>query len=169
MNGNLDLYYMGLAINEAQKAAEEGEVPVGAVMVRRGEVIATAHNQREGLADATAHAELLVIRRACQTLGGWHLTDCTLYVTLEPCPMCAGAIINARVDRVVFGAYDGKFGAMGSLVDLPAHPFNHRPIVEGGVMEEQNAALLKTFFKRLRAKEAARKQQAEEKEGKQEG
>ena len=117
-----DEKYMLLALDEAKKAAEIGEVPIGAVIVRRGEVIASANNERETVFDATAHAETTAIRNACRQLGGWHLTDCTLYVTLEPCPMCAGAIINSRIDRVVFGAYDSREGSFGSLINLASYP-----------------------------------------------
>ena len=143
---------MELAIEEAERAAEEDEVPIGAVIVRNGKVIATAHNRRERAKCATHHAEILAIEEACRTLGGWRLPDTTIYVTLEPCPMCAGAIINSRIDRVVFGAYDKRFGAMGSLTDLSAMDFNHKPKVEGGCLEEKTASLLSAYFKRKRAK-----------------
>jgi tRNA(adenine34) deaminase len=132
-----DEKYMLLALEEAKKAAEKGEVPIGAVIVRRGEVIATAHNGRETTFDATAHAETSAIRAACQKLQGWHLTDCTLYVTLEPCPMCAGAIINSRIDKVVFGAYDNREGSFGSLINLASYPYSSRPEIVGGVMEKE--------------------------------
>ena len=146
----MDEQYMALAIEEAKKAADEGEVPIGAVIVRRGEVIASCHNLREATSDATAHAETLAIRRACSALGGWHLTDCTLYVTLEPCPMCAGAIINSCIDRVVFGAYDSRDGSFGSVVDLSSYPYSRRPEVIGGVMEDECRQILSDFFKNLR-------------------
>ena len=145
-----DKKYMLLALEEAKKAAEKGEVPIGAVIVRRGEVIASAHNERETVFDATAHAETSAIRRACQYLGGWHLTDCTLYVTLEPCPMCAGAIINSRIDRVVFGAYDSREGSFGSLINLASYPYSSRPEIVGGVMESECKAVLSDFFKKIR-------------------
>lgn len=148
----MDKYYMSLAIEEAKKAAEEGEVPVGAVIVRNGEVIASSHNLREQTHDATAHAETLAIREACKSLGGWHLTDCTLYVTLEPCPMCAGAIINSCIDRVVFGAYDSRDGSFGSVTNLSSFPYSRRPIIEGGVLEDECKAILSEFFKKLRNK-----------------
>ena len=124
-----DIQYMRLAINEAKLAANEGEIPVGAVIVKDGEVIAGARNNREASGDATGHAELLAIRKACDVLGGWHLEKCTLYVTLEPCPMCMGAIINSRLGRVVFGAKDPKAGACGSVLDLRNYPLNHKPCV----------------------------------------
>ena len=145
-----DEKYMLLALEEAKKAAEEGEVPIGAVIVRRGEVIASAHNGRETTFDATAHAETSAIRNACQKLNGWHLTDCTLYVTLEPCPMCAGAIINSRIEKVVFGAYDNREGSFGSLINLASYPYSSRPVIVGGVMENECKAALSEFFKKLR-------------------
>ena len=145
-----DEKYMLLALEEAKKAAEKGEVPIGAVIVRRGEVIATAHNGRETTFDATAHAETSAIRAACQKLQGWHLTDCTLYVTLEPCPMCAGAIINSRIDKVVFGAYDNREGSFGSLINLASYPYSSRPEIVGGVMEKECKEVLSEFFKKIR-------------------
>ena len=145
-----DEKYMLLALEEAKKAAEKGEVPIGAVIVRRGEVIATAHNGRETTFDATAHAETSAIRAACQKLQGWHLTDCTLYVTLEPCPMCAGAIINSRIDKVVFGAYDNREGSFGSLINLASYPYSSRPEIVGGVMEKECKEVLSEFFKKMR-------------------
>ena len=146
-----DIEYMKTALSEAEKAAEQGEIPVGAVLVKDGKILVCAHNLRETERDATAHAELLCIRRGCELLGGWRLSGCTLYVTLEPCPMCAGAILNARIDRVVFGAYDSRAGSFGSLVNLALYPYNHRPILEGGVLAEEAQALLTNFFKKLRA------------------
>ncbi len=145
-----DEKYMLLALDEAKKAAEKGEVPIGAVIVRRGEVIASAHNERETVFDATAHAETTAIRNACRLLNGWHLTDCTLYVTLEPCPMCAGAIINSRIDRVVFGAYDSREGSFGSLINLASYPYSSRPEIVGGVMETECKTVLSEFFKKIR-------------------
>ncbi len=142
--------FMLLALDEARLAADEGEVPVGAVMVKNGKVIASARNRRENERDATAHAEILCIRRASQALGGWNLHDCELYVTLEPCPMCTGAAINARLSRIVFGAFDEKAGSVGSLTDLTALPYNHRPRVTGGILREECSALLKEFFAFLR-------------------
>ena len=144
--------YMARALELAREAADEDEVPVGAVVVNdaTGEIIGEGRNRREGDRDPLAHAELLAIGAASRTLGGWRLTGCTLYVTLEPCPMCCGAIINARFDRVVFAAGDPKGGACGSVVDLFALPFNHRPEVVRDVMAEESAALLREFFKKKR-------------------
>lgn len=147
-----DEKYMLLALEEAKKAAEKGEVPIGAVIVRNGEVIASAHNGRETDFDATAHAETTAIRQACKKLRGWHLTNCTLYVTLEPCPMCAGAIINSRIDKVVFGAYDMREGSFGSLINLASYPYSSRPEIVGGVMETECKEILSDFFKKLRNK-----------------
>ena len=144
--------YMEIALSEAHKAAKEGEIPVGAVIVKDGEIIASAHNNREATGDATGHAEVLAIRKACEALGGWHLEKCTLYVTLEPCPMCMGAIINSRLGKVVFGAKDAKAGACGSVIDLRSYPLNHKPQVESGFMSEESLALLSGFFKEKREK-----------------
>ena len=146
-----DLTFMSLALEEARQAAREGEIPVGAVLVKKGQVVARAHNRREQDHDATAHAELLVIRQACEKLGRWRLTDCTLYVTLEPCPMCAGAIWNARIGRLVYGAWDSAAGACGSQFNLPAHPsLNFRTQVTAGVMEEECRKILQDFLKARR-------------------
>lgn len=142
--------FMLEAINEANMAANEGEVPVGAVIVRNGEIIATARNNREATGDATGHAELLAIREACRVLGGWHLDKCELYVTLEPCPMCMGAIINSRLGKVVFGAKDAKAGACGSVLNMCSYPLNHKPVVESGFMKEECAKALSDFFSRKR-------------------
>ena len=144
--------YMEIALDEALEAAKEGEIPVGAVIVKDGEIIASAHNNREATGDATGHAEVLAIRKACEALGGWHLEKCTLYVTLEPCPMCMGAIINSRLGKVVFGAKDAKAGACGSVIDLRSYPLNHKPQVESGFMSEESLALLSGFFKEKREK-----------------
>lgn len=138
--------YMKLALEEAAKAADAGEVPVGAIIVKDGEIISVARNNREATGDATGHAELLAIQAACKALGGWHLDKCELYVTLEPCPMCMGAIINSRLKKVTFGAKDAKAGACGSVLDMRAYPLNHKPIVEGGLMQEDCAGVLKRFF-----------------------
>lgn len=142
-----DEAYMLLAIENARRAQEMDETPVGAVIVRGGRVIAQAYNRRETDGDPLAHAELRAIAQASRALGGWRLPGCTLYVTLEPCPMCAGAIINARVPRVVFGAYDPKAGALGTLYDLAEGKLNHKPVVAGGVLEGECAALLRDFFR----------------------
>ncbi|MBO5005969.1 MAG: tRNA adenosine(34) deaminase TadA [Clostridia bacterium] len=144
--------FMGLAIEEAKKSLALVEVPVGAVVVCEGEVVSAAYNTRETEKNAVNHAELLAISAACQKLGGWRLHKCDLYVTLEPCPMCAGAIVNSRIKRVVFGAKDPKSGAFGSVIDLNAHPFNHKPEIISGVREEECAAMLSDFFRALREK-----------------
>ncbi len=149
-----DEYFMREAIAEARLAGEIDEVPIGAVAVRGGVVIARAHNTRESSKCATHHAEILAIERACEALGGWRLPGVTLYVTLEPCAMCAGAIINARIERVVYGAPDVRFGALGSLTDLSKIPFNHIPSVEGGVLREECASLLSDYFKAKRQQKA---------------
>lgn len=141
---------MAEAVKMAEKAAQRDEVPVGAVVVHRGKIIARAGNRRETTRSPLAHAELLAIVKAARRLGGWRLGGCTLYVTLEPCPMCAGAIVNARVGDVVFGAYDPKGGAFGSLYDLAEGRLNHTPRVLGGVMEARCAALLKSYFRAKR-------------------
>jgi len=153
-NGGVRMHgkYMEIALAEALEAAKEGEIPVGAVIVKDGEIIASAHNNREATGDATGHAEVLAIRKACKALGGWHLEKCTLYVTLEPCPMCMGAIINSRLGKVVFGAKDAKAGACGSVIDLRSYPLNHKPQVESGFMSEESLALLSGFFKEKREK-----------------
>lgn len=152
-----DTELMREALREAELAAALGEVPVGAVVARNGEIVARAHNLRESGKNATYHAELLAIDAACRALGGWRLWQCELFVTLEPCPMCSGAIINSRLRRVVYGAKDPKAGCCGSLTDLFALPFNHHPVVEQGLLEEESAALLRHFFARLRAKRLAQK------------
>ncbi len=145
-----DEYFMLEAIKLAKEAAERDEVPVGAVAVRNGEIIARASNTREESKCATHHAELLCIEECCRVLGGWRLPGVTLYVTMEPCAMCAGAIINARVPRVVYGATDLRFGAFGSLINLAAVPLNHKPEVIGGVRGEECAKILTDYFKAKR-------------------
>ena len=142
--------YMRQALALAEEAAGHGDVPVGCVVVKDGAVIGRGCNRREERGDAVAHAEVEAIRQACRAVGGWNLHDCALYVTLEPCPMCAGAIINARVGTVCYGARDEKAGACGSVLDLFAERFNHRPRVYGGVLKEECAALLQDFFHDLR-------------------
>ncbi len=144
--------FMRLAMDLAKAAAAEGEVPVGAVVVKDGKVVGTGRNRRETAKQAVAHAEIEAIAEACKTLGGWRLSGCDLYVTLEPCPMCAGAIINARIDTVYFGATDPKAGSCGSLTDLFQMPYNHKPQCISGVCGEQCAALLTDFFRRLRGR-----------------
>ena len=145
-----DLYFMDAALALAREAAAEGEVPVGCVIVRKGEIVGKGRNRREKDKSALAHAEIEAIRQACENLGGWRLWECTLYVTLEPCPMCAGAIINARIPRVVYGASDKKFGACNSVCSLFSMAFNHHPEVEAGIREAEAAALMTEFFQNLR-------------------
>ena len=145
--------YMRQALALARESAKEGEVPVGAVIVRRGEIIGRGRNRREGSKNALAHAEIEAINEACRRLGGWRLFDCDLYVTLEPCPMCAGAIINARISRVFYGAKDPKAGCCGTVVDLFALPFNHCPVREGGILAQECAEELSGFFAKLRGKD----------------
>lgn len=145
-----DEQFMRKALAEAEAAGEAGEIPIGAVIVCNGRIVSRAHNLTETLCDVTAHAEMQAITAAENFMGGKYLTDCTLYVTVEPCPMCAGAIINARIPRVVFGAPDPKAGSCGSVTDLFALPYNHRPACEGGVLEEECAQLLRDFFRALR-------------------
>lgn len=143
---------MTRAIELAKEAAAEGEVPVGAVISKNGEIIAEGRNRRENGKNALYHAETEAINNACKALGGWRLQDCVLYVTLEPCPMCAGAIINSRISKVVYGAYDLKAGSVGSVIDLFNLPYNHRPEVQSGFMETECKELLSEFFKKLRKK-----------------
>lgn len=145
-----DLYFMDQALELARESALEGEVPVGCVIVRGKEIVGRGRNRREKDKTALAHAEIEAISEACAALGGWRLWECTLYVTLEPCPMCAGAIINARIPRVVYGASDAKFGAVGSVCSLFSMAFNHHPQVEAGIREAEAAALMTEFFRDLR-------------------
>lgn len=147
-----DAVFMRQAIQLAREAAGEGEVPVGAVVVKDSVVVGMGRNRRETGKNALCHAELEAIDQACKTLGGWRLWQCELFVTLEPCPMCAGAIINARIPRVVFGAKDKKAGSCGSVVNLFELPYNHRPELVSGVLEEECAQLLTEFFQKLRNK-----------------
>ena len=145
-----DRYFMEQALSLAEESAAEGEVPVGCVIVRGEEIVGRGRNRRETAKTALGHAEIEAIGEACRNLGGWRLWECTLYVTLEPCPMCAGAIINARIRRVVYGASDRKAGCCGSVTDLFREKFNHHPEITGGVLAEESAALLTGFFKALR-------------------
>ena len=148
---NQDVAFMRVALEEAARAPAIGEVPIAALVVRGGQILAQAHNYRELWQDPTAHAEVIAIRAAATTLGTWRLTETTLYVTVEPCPMCIGAIILARIPRVVFGAWDPKAGACGSVFNLPAEPrLNHQVLVTGGVLEQESQALIQKFFKELR-------------------
>jgi tRNA(adenine34) deaminase len=142
-----DEYFMRLALREATRALEHDDVPIGAVVVRDGEVIGSGHNERELRSDPTAHAEMIALREAARTLEGWRILDAVMYVTLEPCAMCAGAIVLARLPRIVFGATDPKAGAAGSVLDVLAEPrLNHRPQVEGGLLALDSAELLQSFF-----------------------
>lgn len=152
MRNTIDEKFMLEAMELAKKSALEGEVPVGAVVVKDGEIVGTGRNRRELGKNALYHAELEAIDNACKKLGGWRLWQCDLYVTLEPCPMCAGAIINSRIKRVVFGASDGKAGSFGSVVDFNEIPYNHKPEVVGGVMGDECSYLLTEFFSNLRQK-----------------
>jgi tRNA(adenine34) deaminase len=146
-------YFMREAMREAQIAGSYGEVPIGAVVVRAGVIIARGHNMREIWKDPTAHAELIAIREAARVTGGWRLTGCQLYVTLEPCPMCAGTVLLSRVDEVIIGAMDPKGGAVGSKVNfVETDDWNHRPTVIRGVLAEECGAMLKDFFRKLRRK-----------------
>jgi tRNA(adenine34) deaminase len=147
-----DSYFMGEALRQAVRAAQQDEVPVGAVIVFRGEIIARAGNQVEMLKDATAHAEMLAITQAESAIGDWRLNECELYVTKEPCPMCAGAMVHVRVQRVIFGCPSSKDGAAGSLMNLLQHPgLNHRCIITAGVRQEECAGLLQSFFREKRS------------------
>ena len=146
----MDEFFMQEALALAREAFDAGEVPVGCVIVRGDEIVGRGRNRREGDRNALAHAEIEAIADACRTLGGWRLWECTLYVTLEPCPMCAGAIVNARIPRVVYGASDVKCGAVRSVCSLLDMNFNHPPTVEAGVLEEECVKLLTDFFRKLR-------------------
>ncbi len=145
-----DRYFMEQALALAREAFADGEVPVGCVIVRNGEIVGRGRNRREKDKSALAHAELEAIEESCRRLGGWRLWECTLYVTLEPCPMCAGAIVNARIPRVVYGASDKKCGAVDSVCSLFSMNFNHHPVVERGLLAEECGALLTEFFQKLR-------------------
>lgn len=146
--------FMKRALELAKLAADEGEVPVGAVVVKKstGEIIGEGRNMREYKKNALAHAEIIAINQACKKLGGWRLPDCAIYITLEPCPMCCGAIINSRIDDVYFGAYDFKAGSAESVQKMFCLPYNHKPNVYGGIMENECSLLLKDFFMKLRKK-----------------
>ena len=153
-----DDYYMGLALEQAEKAASLGEIPIGAVLVHEGEVIAAAHNLRETNQDATAHAEVLVIREANAKLKRWRLSGCRLYVTVEPCPMCSGAIVNSRIDKVIYGCPDVKAGGAESIFNIITNPnLNHCAEVRSGVCEERCAAVMKDFFRKRRLENKTKK------------
>jgi tRNA(adenine34) deaminase len=145
-------FFMKAALREAQKAFLEGEVPVGCVIVKDGKIIARGRNARETKKNALMHAEIRAIDKACKKLSGWRLCGCEMYVTLEPCPMCCGAIINSRIKKIYIGTEDPKAGAMGSVINLCDFPFNHKPEIEFGLMREESQNLLKDFFKKLRKK-----------------
>lgn len=147
-----DAQYMKEALKEAEKAFLIDEVPVGCVIVREDKIIARGHNQREKLKSSLAHAEILAIQKACKKLKSWRLEDCVMYITLEPCCMCSGAIIQSRIPRVIYGAYDYRFGAHKSIVNLFDVRFNHTVDIRGGCLEEECSSLLKSFFKELRNK-----------------
>lgn len=147
-----DEFFMREAIKEAYLAAEIGEVPIGAVVVRNGEIIARAHNERETGKDATRHAEIIAIERACAALHGWRLIGCDLYVTLEPCPMCAGACVNSRLVRVIYGASDLRAGAFGSIMNLNDYGLNHKPEIVSGVLAEECLMPIQDFFRKKRQK-----------------
>lgn len=147
---NTDETYMREALKQAKKALALGEVPIGCVIVHEGKIIARGYNRRNTDQSTLSHAEITAIRKAGKVLKDWRLEDCTLYVTLEPCPMCAGAIINSRIERVVFGASDPKAGSFGSLIDLSKVAYNHSPQLTGGILAEECAALLREFFRALR-------------------
>ena len=145
--------WMREAIKQAKKAAQKDEVPIGCVIVKDDQIIARAYNKREMKQCSTAHAEILAIEKACKKLGSWRLEDCDLYVTLEPCPMCSGAIIQSRIRNVIFGAYDPKGGCMGSNMNInDVRGFNHYPDIEGGILQDECSRLLKEFFKAKRKK-----------------
>ena len=152
MYGECDKYYMRLAIEQARAAMALGEVPIGAVIVKDGEVIAAAHNMCESSGDPTAHAELTALQAAAERIGKRALCECELYVTVEPCAMCAGAIINARIKRVYYGAYDQKAGSFGTIADFNRIPYNHKPEIYAGIMEEECVKIVQDFFKFLRDK-----------------
>ena len=154
--------YMKYALGRARTAAKHGETPVGAVIVKDGRVISGGRNKRENGKNALLHAELSAINAACKKLSGWRLHEYDLYVTLEPCPMCAGAIINARIKNVYFGAYDKKAGSFGSVVNLSELPYNHKPNVVGGILEKECADILSEFFKELRSNKKTKNSKAVE-------
>lgn len=145
-----DEQFMREALLEAQKAYDIGEVPIGAVVVKDGEIVGRGHNLRESEKNALRHAELIAIDSACKKLGGWRLWQCDIYVTLEPCPMCTGAIINSRIKRVVFGAFDKKAGSCSSVINLFELPYNHKPNLVSGILEQECAEILSRFFRELR-------------------
>ena len=150
-----DEIFMREAIKLAIKAGNDGEVPVGAVVVKSGEIVSTGRNRREKRKNSICHAEIEAVETACKKLGGWRLWQCELFVTLEPCPMCAGAIINARIPRVVFGASDQKSGSCGSVINLFDLPYNHKPLLVSGVLQDECSMILTNFFKDIRKKKSS--------------
>ena len=142
--------YMREALKEAEKCIDTDDVPIGCVIVKNGEIIARGHNTREAFHTALGHAEINAIENACKSIGSWRLENCAIYVTLEPCPMCAGAIINSRIGEVYFGAYDKKGGAVGGIINLFEENFNHKPKVQGGILKDECALILQNFFAKLR-------------------
>ena len=142
--------YMREALKEAEKCIDTGDVPIGCVIVKNGEIIARGHNTREAFHTALGHAEINAIENACKSIGSWRLENCAIYVTLEPCPMCAGAIINSRIGEVYFGAYDKKGGAVGGIINLFEENFNHKPKVQGGILKDECALILQNVFAKLR-------------------
>lgn len=142
--------FMLKALEQAKTAAADGEVPVGAVIVKNGEIIATGRNMREKKQNALSHAEIEAINNACKITGSWRLSDCEMYVTLEPCPMCTGAIINSRIKTLVFGAYDKNAGSVDSVINLCDYPYNHKPEIYGGICEDECLRVLQDFFNKLR-------------------
>ncbi|MBQ8532438.1 MAG: nucleoside deaminase [Clostridia bacterium] len=146
----MDKKFMYEALNLAHEAYAEGEVPVGAVIVKDGKIIATGRNMREKKQNALSHAEIEAINNACKELGSWRLDDCEMYVTLEPCPMCTGAIINARIKTLIFGAYDSRAGSIDSVINLCDYPYNHKPEIYGGICEDECLSIIKKFFENLR-------------------
>jgi len=144
--------FMLAALEQARRAADMGEIPVGAVIVKNGEIIAAAHNMREKKQNALSHAETEAINIACKKLNSWRLDECEMYVTLEPCPMCAGALINARIKTLVFGAYDKAMGSIDSVINLCDYPYGFKPEIYGGIMEDECAAVIKKFFEKIRGK-----------------
>lgn len=159
MQTNNDKYFMELALDEARACTETGDVPVGCVIVKDGEVIARGRNTREAEMSATGHAEVNAINEACRKVGHWRLSGCTMYVTLEPCTMCSGAIVSARIDRVVIGAKDPKAGALGSVINVNSYPLNHKPAVEYGVCGMECSSVLTEFFSRRREENKQKKKQ----------
>lgn len=166
-----DAFYMKIALDEAQKAYDLGEVPIGAVLVDTGgNIVARGHNMREIWHDATAHAEMIAIREACKSLDRWRLSGLTLYVTIEPCPMCAGAIVMSRVDRVVYGSTDARAGACESVFNIPGNPtLNHCPVITAGVLQAECAGIMKRFFKMRREQQKALKKLKKQKEAADDG